>query len=106
MLPIAARGRKPAQYRILRWRKMRRFSQNQVKHGNQQFQNVHNSKISLVFDFNSKTLTHMDATHAISKLKQKIRNRNPRESRQNFYIPRISKSYLFIFTFLPEIFWW
>ena len=47
-------------------------------------------KLNILDDFENKTLTHISATHAISKIEQKSQIRIPRELYQKFGIPGIS----------------
>ena len=49
----------------------------------------HCDKVDTMGDFENETPTHMSATHAISKIKQKSQNRTPRELDQKFGMPRI-----------------
>ena len=100
-LPVAARAKKLLQNRVLRGLEMRRFSQNKVYHGNLYYYvKIRNSKISQIFNFNWNTPTQIHANYAFSNLDQKFWIRIPRDLNQDFDIPRISKSYWFIFTFL------
>ena len=66
---------------------MRGLTQNQIITLDFISQNDQRKKLYNLGDFKNETPTHMGATHAISKLKQKFQNRIPRELDQNFYIP-------------------
>ena len=46
-------------------------------------------KLNTLGDFENQTPTHIDATHAFSKILQNFQNRIPRELNQNLYISRI-----------------
>ena len=46
-------------------------------------------KLNTLSDFENQTPTHIDATHAFSKILQNFQNRIPRELNQNLYISRI-----------------
>ena len=66
------------------------------------YENDHRNKINTIGVFWSETPTHMDATHAISKIHKKFQNRIRRELDQNFDIPRISLINLISSIFLEE----
>ena len=51
-------------------------------------ENDRGKKLNTFGDFENKTPTHMDATHAISKSERDFQNRIPRELDKKFYIPR------------------
>ena len=46
-------------------------------------------KMNTLGDFGNQTPTHIDATHAFSKILQNLQNRIPRELNQNIHISRI-----------------
>ena len=63
---------------------------NQINNPNFIYKNDQRKKIDTFKDFENKTPTHMDATHAISKSERNFQNRFPRELDENFDTPRIS----------------
>ena len=73
--------------------KLRGLTQTQIITLEYICQNDPRTKLYKLGDFENETPTHMDATHATSKLRHKFQNRIPRELDQNFGIPRISMSY-------------
>ena len=73
--------------------KLRGLTQNPIITLDYIYQNDQRKKLCRLDDFENETPTHMGATHAISKLKQKFQNRIPRELDQNFYIPRITMNH-------------
>ena len=46
-------------------------------------------KLNTLGDFENQIPTHIDATHAFSKILQNFQNRIPRKLNQNLYISRI-----------------
>ena len=72
---------------------MRGLSQNQISTPHFIYENDHRNKINILRDFENEKPTHMSATHAISKIEQKSKNRIPRELDQKFGIPRIFMIY-------------
>ena len=46
-------------------------------------------KLNTLGDFENQTPTHIDATHAFSKILQNFQNRIPRKLTQKFYMLRI-----------------
>ena len=53
-------------------------------------ENDQRKKIDTLGDFDSKTPTHMAATHAISKSKRNFQNRIPRELGKKFNILKLN----------------
>ena len=78
---------------ILRGLKLRGLSQNQISTLYFIYQNDQRKKIYEMSEFENKTPTHIDATHAISKSERNFQNRIPIELDKKFYIPRISVIY-------------
>ena len=56
-------------------------------------ENDRGKKLNTFGDFENKTPTYMDATHAISNSERNFQIRIPRELDQTFYIPKISMIY-------------
>ena len=52
------------------------------------FENDRRKKLNALDDFENKTPTHMDETHAISNSERNFQIRIPREFDQTFYILR------------------
>ena len=75
--------------RKLRGLKLRGLRLNQMSIPYFIYQIDHGDEVDTIGDFENETPTHMSATHAISKIKQKSQNRTPRELDQKFGIPRI-----------------
>ena len=73
--------------------KLRGLRQNQISTRECISENDQCKKLCNLGDFENEKPTHMSATHAISKLKQKFQNRIPRELDQHFYIPGISMNH-------------
>ena len=73
---------------------------NQISTPNVAYQNDQRNKTYTLGDFEDKTPTHMDATHAISKSEWNFQKRIPRELDKKLDISRISVIYWFIFNFL------
>ena len=57
------------------------------------YENDRRKKLNDLGDFENKTPTHMDETHAISNSERNFQIRIPRELDQTFYIPKISMIY-------------
>ena len=51
--------------------------------------NWQRKKLNILGDFENQTPTHIDATHAISKILQNFQNRNSQEFNRSLYISRI-----------------
>ena len=68
---------------------MRGLKQNQINTLIFTYQNDQRNNICLLSDCGNETPTHIDATHAFSKILQNFQNRIPRELNQNLYISRI-----------------
>ena len=62
---------------------MRGFKQNQINTPYLIYEINQGKKLNILDDFENKTITHMSATHAFSKIRDKFQNRIPRESDQN-----------------------
>ena len=71
----------------LRGLKLRGLMWNQISTPKFAYQNDHRNKIYTLRDFENKTPTHIDETHAISKSERNFQNRIPRELDKKFYIP-------------------
>ena len=69
--------------------KLRGLSRNQIISANLIYQNFQRNKVNILGDFEIETLTHISATHAISKIRLKFQNRIPRDLDQKLDILRI-----------------
>ena len=81
--------KKPAKKWILRGLKLRGLTWNHINtpyfiHSIEQ-----RKKLSVLGGFENQTPTHIDATHAFSKILQNFQNRIPREFNRSLYISRI-----------------
>ena len=69
---------------ILRGLKLRGFRQNQIGTPYFMYENDRRKKFKKLGDFESKTPTHINTTHAISILEENFQIRIPRELDQTF----------------------
>ena len=74
----------------LRGLKLRGFRRNQITNAYFIYQKGQHNKVNSLEDFENKTPTQMDATHAITKSNRDFQNRIPKELDENFDIPRMS----------------
>ena len=79
--------------------KLRGFKQNQINTPYLIYEINQGKKLNILDDFENKTITHMSATHAFSKIRDKFQNRIPRESDQNWY-PQNQRNLLIHFQLL------
>ena len=86
----------------LRGLKLRGLTWNQINNPYFIYKNDQRKKIDTFNDFETKTPTHMDATHAISKSERNFQNRFPRELDENFDTPRISLMNWISFNFMKR----
>ena len=93
-------AKKPAKKWILRGLKLRGLSWNQMNTPYFIYEIDQRKKLNTLGDFENQTPTHIDATHAFSKILKNFQNRIPRKLTQNFYMLRIGMIYWFIFSFL------
>ena len=82
-------GQKTSQKSKITEVEMRGLKQNQINTLIFTYQNDQRNNICLLSDCGNETPTHIDATHAFSKILQNFQNRIPRELNQNLYISRI-----------------
>ena len=85
---------------ILRGLKLRGLTWNQMNTPYFLYKIDQRKKLNTMGDFENKTPTHIDATHAFSKIWQNFQNRIPRKLTQNFYMLRIGMIYWFVSSFL------
>ena len=64
----------------LRGLKLRGLTWNQIKTPYLIYEIDQGKKLNILDDFENKTLTHMSATHAISKIEHEFQNQIPRNS--------------------------
>ena len=77
----------------LRGFKLRGLTWNQINTPYLIYEIDQGKKLNIMDDFENKTPTHIDATHAFSKILQNFQNRIPGELNQNLYISRIGINY-------------
>ena len=85
---------------ILRGLKLRGLTWNQMNTPYFIYETYQRKKLNTLGDFETQTPTHIDATHAFSKILQNFQHRIPRESNQNIYISRIGINHWFSSNFL------
>ena len=82
-------AKKPSKNRKLRGLELRGLTLNQMNTPYFIYEIDQHKKLNTLGDFENQTPTHIDATHAFSKILQNFQNRIPRELNQNLYISRI-----------------